>query len=448
MEYNSKEVRRKIIVMMIPLILESFLQLLTNFVAIAMVGRLEAVDVSAQGMSTKITDLAYYVFRGIGTAMVVLIARHNARKEIEKCRYIFDRTVKSLIVLGSICTVIFMMIPEILLRCFTEDRVLIVYAAPYLRVIACCLPFWAVMMAVTSVFQGIGDTKTPMIIAAGINMLNLMLCWTLIFGNLGMPKLGVIGAALSLAISRAVGSAFGIVLLFHKRFGIFDYKGNSQQMEHVLREIYSIGIPAAGEAIIWQFSSILLSRMILSYGANSFAAYQLGVQAEYITEIPAIGFSVASTSLISRAVGLEDKVLFSAYKRETVRICIAISIVTMCLLIFLPGQFMQMLTNHENLIRIGVLYVFFMGLIQIPQNLIKVYAGILRSVGKKTVPVMIETVGIWCFRIPMAFLCAYVFKLPLEMIWICIVLDQVGKFLFSAFYTEKTVKGLLKNWEK
>ena len=72
MEYNSKEIRREIIVMMIPLILESFLQLLTNFVAIAMVGRLDAVDVSAQGMSTKISDLAYYVFRGIGTAMVVL----------------------------------------------------------------------------------------------------------------------------------------------------------------------------------------------------------------------------------------------------------------------------------------------------------------------------------------------------------------------------------------
>ena len=233
-------------------------------------------------------------------------------------------------------------------------------------------------------FSGIGDTKTPMILAAGINILNLILCWTFIFGNLGMPKLGVIGAALSLTISRAVGCAVGIVLLFHKRLGVFDYRSSSQRIEHVLREIYSIGIPAAGEAIIWQFLSILLSRMILSYGANSFAAYQLGVQAEYITEIPAIGFSVASTSLISRAVGLEDKNLFSAYKKETIRICIVISIVTMCLLMFLPGNFMQMLTNQEVLIHIGALYVFFMGLIQIPQNLIKVYAGILRSIGKKS----------------------------------------------------------------
>ncbi|MEE0514234.1 MAG: MATE family efflux transporter [Emergencia sp.] len=446
MEDNSKEIRREIIVMMIPLILESFLQLLTNFVAIAMVGRLDAVDVSAQGMSTKISDLAYYVFRGIGTAMVVLIARYNARKEIGKCRYIFDKTVKSLVLLGGVSAAVFMMIPEFLLQCFTEDRALIEYAAPYLRVIACCLPFWAVMMAVTSVFQGIGDTKTPMILAAGINILNLILCWTFIFGNLGMPKLGVIGAALSLTISRAVGCAVGIVLLFHKRLGVFDYRSSSQRIEHVLREIYSIGIPAAGEAIIWQFSSILLSRMILSYGANSFAAYQLGVQAEYITEIPAIGFSVASTSLISRAVGLEDKNLFSAYKKETIRICIVISIVTMCLLMFLPGNFMQMLTNQEVLIHIGALYVFFMGLIQIPQNLIKVYAGILRSIGKKTVPVMIETAGIWGFRIPMAFLCAYVFKLPLGMIWICIVTDQIGKYLFSVFYTERTIKNVLKRW--
>lgn len=128
-----------------------------------------------------------------------------------------------------------------------------------------------------------------------------------------------------------------------------------------VQEIYSTGIPAALESMFWQFSSILLSKMILVYGSASFAAYQIGIQAETITEMPAIGFGTAATTLIARAIGKQDNELRKVYFKQLVGMSTKISVVTSLLLILLPYAFMRIMTTNEELIPIGAMYVFVMG---------------------------------------------------------------------------------------
>ena len=435
--YDRQTIRKQIFYLMIPIILENFLQLLTNLIATAMVGRLTEMDISAQGMCTKIVDIIYYIFRGAGTALVILVAKKFAQEKVAQCRTIFQWTAASIVVIGIVLGTILFIQPYFWLRLFTNDTELILWASKYIRILLLCLPFWGVMLAISSVFQGKGDTKTPMFIAAGVNVINIFLCYGLIFGHFGLPEMGFLGAAVSLVVSRIVGCAAGLILLYNRKFGLFSFKEKGEPVPGVLKEIYSIGLPNAGEAIIWQFASILLSRVILSYGQNAFAAYQLGVQSEYITEIPAIGFTVAATSLISRSIGLRDAEMFQTCKVELVRICTMISVVTSALLIFLPKMFMDLLTDNEALTRIGIPYVMIMGTIQIPQNLIKIYGGILRSANYKTTPLLVQMIGTWGIRIPTCLLCAYVLHLPIYAIWICIAADQLTKFLLIRYFTDQ-----------
>lgn len=426
-EYDVKALRRQIIYMMLPIIAENFLQLLTDLSATAMVGRLTELDISAQGMSMKTVDLVYYVFRGTGVALVVVVAKQLAREGIDICRTIFEKTAVATIIIGVALGAFIYMNPTMLLRVFTEEAELIVHATSYLRYLVVCLPFWGITVCVASVYQAGGDTKTPMKIAVFVNVLNIILCYGLIFGNLGMPKMGYLGAALSLVISRTAGCFLGLALLYHKKWGMFSLRGKRKKVERVLPEIYSIGLPNAGEWAAWQIATILLSRIILYYGQSEFAAYQLGVQAEFMTEIPAVGFSVAATSLISRAIGLEDRRLFEVYKKELMRFCVGISIVTSCSLMFLPHVFMGLLTDNDVLIQIGIPYVVIMGSIQLPQNASKIYTGILRSGGYKVMPLVIQVIALWGFRVPLCFLCAYALNLPIISIWVCFALDQLIK---------------------
>ena len=119
------------------------------------------------------------------------------------------------------------------------------------------------------------------------------------------------------------------------------------------------------------------------------------------------------------------------YFKELIKVALAISIVTSALLILLPGVFMQLMTNKEELQRIGIQYVFVMGFIQIPQNLSRIYNGTIRAMGHKNTPMLVAGFGIWIVRIPLCLAAAFLLKLPLTVIWIVIAMDQLSRFCLS-----------------
>ena len=102
--------------------------------------------------------------------------------------------------------------------------------------------------------------------------------------------------------------------------------------------------------------------------------------------MPAIGFSTASTTLAARAIGRQDEELRKIYFKELLKVGVVISSITSLLLIFLPRFFMTLMTDKPELQAIGVVYVFVMGFIQIPQNLSRIYNGTIRAMGYKKCP--------------------------------------------------------------
>lgn len=223
--------------------------------------------------------------------------------------------------------------------------------------------------------------------------------------------------------------------MYRKKKGLFFGTDPQKKWFYIdkscIYEVYTTGIPAALESMFWQFSAIILSKIILSYGSSAFAAYQLGIQAKTITEMPAIGFSTASTTLAARAIGKKDENLRKIYFRELIRVAFTISVVTSILLVLFPGVFMRMMTNKEELQSIGIQYVFVMGFIQIPQNLSRIYNGTIRAMGHKNTPMIVAGFGIWVVRIPLCLIVAFLLKLPITLIWIVIALDQLSRFGLS-----------------
>lgn len=114
-----------------------------------------------------------------------------------------------------------------------------------------------------------------------------------------------------------------------------------------------------------------------------------------------------------------------------------ISIVTSLALLLLPGVFMSIMTPNQEIQKVGAVYVFVMGFVQIPQNLSRILNGTLRASGFKNTPMIISFVGIWLIRIPLALLVTYVLKWDTLFIWLCIALDQFIRIALSSFIFKK-----------
>lgn len=444
MAYKRREINKEIYRLILPMIVENILQISAGLITTAMIGRLLPLDISAQGICIRVTDTLWCLYKGVAIGATVLVARSYGAGKQSRCKRIIEQTFLTEIPLSAVFQIILFFFGIPILSFFTREMGVLELAQEYMRIIVFGFPFLVIMSVVSAAFQGFGDTKTPMFIALAMNGINIVLGYVLIFGIGGMPGYGIRGAALALVLSQCSGACMGLYLLYGKKRGLFRGILSEKPLlfldKRTVYEVYTMGIPAALESMFWQFSAIILSKVILFYGESSFAAYQLGIQAETITEMPAVGFGTAATTLAARAIGKQDEELGDIYFKQLLKTAFRISALTSAMLILLPKGFMMLMTNNQDLQAIGMTYVFIMGFIQIPQNLSRIYNGTIRANGYKNVPMYVAGFGIWIVRIPLCLLIAYGLKWSLTCIWLVIAIDQVSRFLLSVFLYKKIGK--------
>ena len=431
-----KQVNHDIFRMVLPVITENVLQMSAGLVTSAMIGRLMADDISAQGISLRVYNTFWSLFKGIGIGATVVVALRYGQRRLSECRRTIEQTYLTLVPFALLCMAIILIAPSPIVHFLSNDSNLTSTAIDYLRIAIWALPFAAVSVCNTAAFNGHGNTKTPMYIALILNAINIVLGYVLIFGLGSFQGFGLLGAAVTTVAAQAVGAVIGCVLLYHRGGYFADVPHGKPFFKPdagCIREIYLTGVPAACENVFWQLSAILLSKIILLYGSVHFASYQLGLQAETICEMPGMGFTTAATTLSARAIGRRDDKLFRAYFSQMHRFAVYTGIFTSVMLFLFPSLFMQFLTDKPDIQQLGTVYVFIMGFTPIPQDLNKIYNGFMRSAGFRRTPMMVSFVGIWLVRVPLAFIFGWVLHLDIHFIWIAIALDQVSRLAISFF---------------
>jgi putative MATE family efflux protein len=439
---NTVNIRKKIFSMIFPITIENVLQMTAGFVSMAMIGRISAIAVAAIGLSMRITQIIWALFKGITTGATVFVAQATGSKDHKKLRQVVQQTLLSTVIFVVILQQLIYWNAALLLEIFNPKIELMESALIYLRNISWGLPFMAIMLVVAGVLQGMGNAKTPMKIALTMNFINIVLSFVLIFGHFGLPALGIKGAALATVISQAVGAFIGLYVLFNSEGVLCNLTNRSffnLNLKQVV-DVYKVGMPTAFESIFWQIAAIILTKLILSFGETSLAAYQLGLQAESISYMPAIGFSIAATTFIGQTLGASKGDLGKKYLSELIKGTILITSISTIVLIYFPSNIMRLLTNDIEVVKIGAQYLFLMGLVQLPQNLSGVINGALRGAGFTQAPMIVAGVGLWGVRIPLAMLLTLYFDFAITAIWIAICIDLVFRFILSCMlYKSKNI---------
>ncbi|KRQ87689.1 Multidrug resistance protein NorM [Caloramator mitchellensis] len=428
---DIKNIRKKIISMILPITFENILQMTAGLITMAMIGRIDEVSISAIGLSSRIYNLIWALFKGVATGVTVIIAQSFGAKDFEKLRKSVKQAFITSIFFVLMFQIIILLNSKPLLMIFNPKDNLLSHANLYLRITTLSLPFMVIILLIAGIMQGMGNAKTPMYVTLSMNAFNIIFGYILIFGHFGFPKLGLIGAAISSVLSYFLASLIGLFILFKKTNIVKGLSLKPELDKQLTLNIYKLGLPSSFESVFWQVAAIILTRMVLKYGETSLAAYQVGLQAESISYMPAIGFGIAATSFIGQAVGAKDFKSSKIYLKEILKGSILITSFTTALLVFFPNKIMMMLTNRPEVIKIGALYLFIMGLVQIPQNTAMVFTGALRGAGFTQIPMYVAFVGLWGIRVPGVILISSFFKLPIVYIWIVMAFDLVIRFLLS-----------------
>ena len=207
---NKKSINASILVILIPVILENVLVFSASAVTTAMIGRLTAIDISAQGIGARLmNNLFGALFKGLAIGLTVTGALRFGEGDLRRWHKTVNQAFLTGIPAGLIfCAAVFLF-PAWCIKLFTSNEQILSAGVPYMRLIAVCYPFLAIGAFVTGAFQSRNDTKTPMIIAGIVNAVNILLGWILIFGKLGIPAQGLMGAGIAFVTAQIIGAGIG-----------------------------------------------------------------------------------------------------------------------------------------------------------------------------------------------------------------------------------------------
>ncbi|MGE5630522.1 MAG: MATE family efflux transporter [Caulobacteraceae bacterium] len=433
---DISRINKKIISMIVPITIENVLQMAAGIVSMGMIGRIDALSISALGISMRITQIIWALFKGITTGATVFVAQYYGSGDIGKVKNVIKQTMLSSIVVVVVLQVIVFTQASKLLMVFNPQPELLELATEYLKTVSFGLPFLAVMLVIGGVLQGMGNARTPMFITMIMNIVNLLVGYIIIFGKLGISPMGVRGAAVATVASQAVAAALGLYIIFNRDGILRSYLNKSflSVDRRQIADVYRVGLPTSMESIFWQLAAIILTRAILTFGETAFAAHQLGLQAESISYTPAAGFGVVATALIGQALGAKDKDLAKLYLKQILKGALCITAISVTILIGFPKAMMSILTNNKEIINLSAIYLILMGLVQFPQNTTGVLAGAMRGAGYTKVPMMVAGLGLWGVRVPFTLLVAYVLKRTIVSIWVVMCIDLIFRFLVCLFY--------------
>jgi len=266
-------------------------------------------------------------------------------------------------------------------------------AAEYNRFVGYGRIFGIAAMMLNSAFRGYGDTKTPLIINTIMNVVNVIFNFLLINPTRELTVFGATftmwGAGLEVkgaAIATAIGSCVAgitalIVVFFRKNEYRISFKDSWKIDTGLVKQIFSISLPAMFERFLMSASGVLVSSSVASLGTVYVAAHSLGLTAESMSFMPAFAFQTAVVTLVGQSLGAKKPDLAVKFVRKTQ----LIGAITMCFtgafLFIFSQQLIGIFTPDGEVIDIAAACLRIVAFMQVPQVWAWTFSGVLRGAG-------------------------------------------------------------------
>lgn len=415
-------IRRNVMNLSLPVLLSSLFQRLVAIVDIFLVGGLGAAAIAATGLGQLLVFVTMTVFWGLATGTTVVIAHlwgAGQRKSAGRAAFAACVACAAMTAVASILGGAFS--HDLALFLGARDDVLQL-AARYTRLVFLYLAFTTGLNILSAIMHGIGDTRTPMTAIILVNVLHVLIAWPLIYGELGLPPLGVAGAAIAINVSEAIGFLYLLFQALRLR-----YIRIGRPDTGLFGRIWRVGWPVALERIAQQSGQLFYSKFIISYGTAAYAAHQIGLSIESLSFMPGAGMGIAAATLMGQALGAKKYRRARISHREALRLAVLVMGTMAVIFLTLPGPLIGLFTHDAEVIEKGIVFLRLVAFAQIPLAISFVYAGSLRGTGD-TFYVFLATLGImWGVRVFLSWVAADWLHLSLYAVWGVFVIDWYAR---------------------
>jgi multidrug resistance protein, MATE family len=437
-QVTAGPIRRTMLWLALPVLAEQLLNTFVGLFDTFLAGRISPAATSAIGLASYVDWLASMLFMLVATGTTALVARHEGAGNHAEANHFANQSLTLAALLGVVVAVlVFSLAPFFAWYCRMEGEAYDI-TVTYLRIDAMGYLIASITFVGCAALRGVGNMRTPMIIFAVINVVNVIASYSFVYGIGPIPPLGVTGIVVGTVTARVLGGLVTVAVLAKGGAGLRVILRELPIAWHRTWRILRIGIPAAADgAIMWSghflFLAIISRLADDPLGRAYFAAHIVAVRVEAFSYLPAMAWAAATATMIGQALGagLPDRARRVGH--EGVRQSVSLNLlVAVAFFAFAPGVY-QIMTADALVREVGILPFRFLALFQPILVASIVYIGGLRGAGDTRYPMVLTLVGTILIRLPLGYLFGIVFGWGLLGAWIGMFADNtmraVGAFL-------------------
>lgn len=401
-----------------PVMLSQLSHIIVSLADNIMVGRTGALPLAAASLGISVFSLLIVFALGISYGLTPLIARADGEQDHEAITKLLKNSFLLNLLLGLFMLMLVPLAP-IVLKHLGQPAEVSEMATPFLMVfIASILPLM-VFLTFKQFAEGLSNTKAAMVISLSACVVNIALNYGFVFGNLGFPQLGLLGAAWSTFTARVIMAlAMWIYVWQHKplRRYLFEFNTSSLNFTEFIK-ILKIGLPVCLQ-FLFEFGTFSAAAiMIGQIGAKELAAHQIALTMAAMTYMAASGISAAASVRVGNYLGKRDVRNLILAGQSGLYMVTAFMGCTAIGFILLNHWLPMLYVSDTEVIAIASSLLVVAAVFQLSDGLQVVGQGILRGMADVKIPTAINLVSYWFVGLPLGYYLGITLNMGVLGIW-------------------------------
>jgi putative MATE family efflux protein len=423
-DFTEGSLRRAILLLSIPAVLEMVMEAVFAVVDIYFVSKLGADAVATVGITESMVTIIYAIAIGLGTATTSLVSRRIGEKDPGAASNAAFQAILTGLIISVLIGLPGALFAGKWLNIMGASKLIVEDMSGYTSIMLGGNFVIMMLFIINAIFRSAGDAALAMKVLWIGNIINIILDPCLIFGLGPFPELGVTGAAIATNLGRGSAVLIQFYFLF---FGRKRVKLVLRQLSvdlGVMLKLLRLSFGTIGQNLIGTSSWIALVRIISIFGSEVVAGYTIAIRIVFFTLLPSWGISNASATLVGQNLGAKKPERAERSVWVTGLVNMILLGILGIILFLLPETFIRLFIDNENVIISGVLGLRIISIGFIAYGLGMVLVSSFNGAGDTSTPLKINVIAFWLIEIPLAWFLALKAGLREEGVFIAILVAE------------------------
>ncbi|MAQ15265.1 MAG: hypothetical protein CMN30_10790 [Sandaracinus sp.] len=431
----SRSIPRRLFSLSWPVIGLNVLNVLSLAVDTAMCGRLPNAPqaLEALGFSTQVVFLLMVAMMGLTVGTVAFVSRAHGADDEARVNHLLHQSTQLTVLVALGVAVVGNLFADDILRLLGASEAVVGLGLDYLRPLLTFTVFYYLNLLYAAALRSVGNTRLPFLVALFANGLNVVFNYGLILGNLGLPALGVQGAALGTVASQAIGATLLILAIRRGAVPGVGLPLRPRSVDGALaKELFRVGWPAALDMVILNAGFLSIVGMLGRLDGTAVAAHGVGLRIQALAFVPGLSVAQATGAMVGNALGAHDPGEARQVVKAAVGLCTAI--MTAVAIVLLAGAAPIVAIFDIPLdTPLANLSIEWMRILGAGMPIVGVHIaliGMLRGAGATGTSLRINIVGT-ALQVPLSWLLGFPLGLGPFGVWVAFPLSFVIKMLLG-----------------